>query len=108
MEKTYERWGTQTMSQNYKIVTFLNNCAKEDRDDAAFQHKLGKDGIAAKVDDEAEQFDQAASLIQELAEAAERLATHLDERIDSAPRDAVPVFSGLAELRSVLSKLKEA
>jgi hypothetical protein len=82
------------MSQNYKIVETMRSDADE------------MEGWGAG--NEAGRTRQAASLIQELAEAAERLATHLDERIDSAPRDAVPVFSGLAELRSILSKLKEA
>lgn len=104
MEKTYERWGTQTMSQNYKIVERLHLCADAD------VRETGRDGTFEQADAEkwALTMEQAASLIQELGEAAERLATHLDERIDSAPRDAVPVFSGLAELRSILSKLKEA
>lgn len=64
MEKTYERWGTQTMSQKYAIVERLHLCADAD------VRETGRDGTFEQADAEkwALTMEQAASLIQELGD----------------------------------------
>ena len=55
-------------------------------------------GTSYLVNDLARENKRLAAEIEALREAAQKLIAHLNERIDAAPSDAVPVFAGLAEL----------
>lgn len=104
MEKTYERWGTQTMSQNYKIV-----------------ERLGAECFCKNCP-----TCEAASLIQELGEALEPFDKFLDALALLGGPSRVPPGQDFYVLessvvgrralnrddferaRAILSKLKEA
>lgn len=100
MEKTYERWGTQTMSQNYKIVERLHkvNCNEEPF-------------TPEHADCLCRTTSKAASLIQELGEALETIANSPSPNCVVMPRrdfglEGYPGDKVIA--RAALSKLKEA
>lgn len=107
MEKTYERWGTQTMSQNYKIVERLKDWpASTD----------GRDMLDAGT--VAGMMAEAASLIQELGEALTPFVTQRDGSLcrldhtkhfpDGTLAERAVTLGDIRRARAILSKLKEA
>jgi hypothetical protein len=68
--------------------------------------KQGEDYIWRPAKSAVDEIERLRAINTELVGAAQKVIAGLNARIDAAPRHAVPVFDGIAELHAAIARAK--